>query len=53
MYLSVHSEMDVLVASFKKKEVALTALVDHHSKMKDYYLSINYVLTSYDRQYYK
>ena len=45
--------MDNLVASFKKGEVPLIALSDHHSKMKNYYLEINYVLTSYDRQYYK
>ena len=45
--------MDSLIASFRKAEVPLSALSDHHNKMKDYYLEINYVLTSYDRQYYK
>ena len=54
MYTSHHSlEMDNLIASFKKGEIPLSALTDHHNKMKNYYLEINYVLTSYDRQYYK
>ena len=45
--------MDRLIACFKKKENLLSDLTDHHSKMKNYYLEINYVLTSYDRQFYK
>jgi hypothetical protein len=45
--------MDRLVAGFKKGEVKLSELVAHHQSMKAYYLEINYVLTSYDRQYYK
>ena len=45
--------MEELVASFKKKENQLGDLIDHYNKMKNYYLEINYVLTSYDRQFYK
>lgn len=45
--------MDNLIAKFKNGEAQLNDLSDHHAKMKTYYLDINYVLISYDRQYYK
>ena len=45
--------MDRLIACFKKTEVPATDLTAHHGKMKQYYLDINYVLTSYDRQFYQ
>jgi hypothetical protein len=45
--------MDRLIAEFKKGAATLTTLTDHHNIMKNYYLEINYVLTSYDRQFYK
>ena len=45
--------MDRLIACFKKKELPSSELTRHYSKMKNYYLEINYVLTSYDRQFYK
>lgn len=45
--------MDRLIACHKKGEVPISALVDQHALMKNYYLEINYVLTSFDRQFYK
>lgn len=45
--------MDRLVTCFKKAEVSLADLTAHYEKIKAYYLEINYVLMSYDRQYYK
>ena len=45
--------MDRLIAEYKKGSVTAVTLTEHHTVMKNYYLEINYVLTSYDRQFYK
>lgn len=46
--------MERLTAALKKGEGAtLAELFEHYNKMKNYYVEINYVLTTYDRQYYK
>ena len=46
--------MERLTSELKKGEgVTLAILFEHYNKMKNYYVEINYVLTTYDRQYYK
>jgi len=45
--------MDGLFESLKKKEATLGDLTTHYVVMKNYYLEVNYVLTTYDRQFYK
>lgn len=46
--------MERLTAALKRGEgVTLAESLDHYNKMKNYYVEINYVLTTYDRQYYK
>jgi hypothetical protein len=45
--------MDDLFESLKKKEATLADLTSHYTAMKNYYLEVNYVLTTYDRQFYK
>jgi hypothetical protein len=45
--------MDRLIACHKNGELPIASLAEHHIVMKNYYLEINYVLTSYDRQFYK
>jgi len=46
-------EMDELYASLKKGEAKIDDLHVQYSKIKKYYIDINYVLTTYDRQFYK
>ncbi len=42
-----------MTISLKNGETTLAELFTHFNKMKTYYLEVNYVLTTYDRQYYK
>lgn len=45
--------MDSLIAAAKKGEAQIAQLVSQQALIKDYYLQVNYALTTYDRQTYK
>lgn len=53
MYIILDLEMERLVAALKKGEAKLDDLSSHYNVMKNYFVEINYVLTTYDRQFYK
>lgn len=53
LYSANHLEIERLITEFKKGNAQIPDLATHYDKMKNYYLEMNYVLTSYDRQFYK
>ena len=46
-------EFQDLSAQYKQKRIVFQDLQKSYNKLKQYYLEVNYVLMTYDRQFYK